>query len=56
MSSIFGVLIQKKPSDVLSEGFFCLFKFKCAGIELIVGALFGDEFFVAAAFDDSAMV
>ena len=35
---------------------FCLFQLECAGVELIVGAPFGDELFVASALDDAAVV
>ena len=33
-----------------------LFQFECAGVELIVGALFGDQFVVVAALDNVAVI
>ena len=36
--------------------FFELFKLECAGVELVIGSFFRNQLFVAAAFDDAAVV
>ena len=36
--------------------FFELFKLECTGVELVIGSFFRNQLFVAAAFDDAAVV